>query len=1033
MKTNQAFNRLLYLPLPKPSDKSNKLTWQSIAKLVSSGCLLGFCLLFANAGFAQITSENFTLYDTRNGLPHEHVTSIARDNDGFIWVGTFNGLARYNGHEFQNYELRVEGNKHSFENVIGALYCDDDALWAGSSAGIVACLSGSNKWNTISLPLQQNGLPYSVTCLTSNQKSVFIGCFDGSVIILNKQSEEISIQKIDNLPIKQISSRISDLVILTEEATRFFELDKSNDSLVELRSELKDGAVTYHNGSFVFGKKEGFEIFQPKTAKTYSLALPNYENGPSRIMPFKTGFIHVLNNRVTLLDTLGHVQDGFDIGSQEVFSTSYTANCALESKNDVVWLGTSSGLLKLIKTQYEFKKYGTNAEESSMPYTYVRGMYADDRVVFIGTKQGEVMQLRIDSPYEKRIFKTLPIEGLGNSNFATVNTLLKLRNGQLLAAGLEGIWLLKNDSFVVYPPFQTYGTKQVPHVWSLVEDSLERIWIGTLGNGLLLLDPKKESLERIGVKNGLSSETVWTLMKDRAGTIWVGTQDGLDSASYSKSHLSFTPLSTMLKDSLDGKQVWHVVEDKAYNLWIGTTDNGLAYFDRQKRLITNFHAHDGLKSEAIAGLSFNESKTQLWVSTINGLHALDLASMRFSEWGVDDGLLSNEFNFKSIALAQNDELFLGSKSGLVSFNTEQVKAVGGLHPLRITSWQTNGVWQPYVSPINLSKQQRNLSLRFCLLEYSVPSKHWYRYKLDGFDEDWQYANALYRTATYTNIPPGDYTFYIEASLGKTWKTAGENQLSVVVTPKLLEVWWFQVLMALTVLVLMTGIIFLGFWRYNEKNRVRTRVAELERRMLTAQMNPHFLFNSMNTIQHFILTHDTESANAYLDRFSRLIRMFLEASSRKLISLENELNLLKTYTELEEMRFEDRFTSTFSVDSDLNLHEIELPSSLVQPFVENAILHGLAPKTENGELHIAFEKTNDALQITVEDNGVGRKPSKEKDAMPAHKSSGMKLVNELTSSYENLAGFPKIDIGVVDKKDKTGNPLGTKVILTIHLI
>lgn len=1004
-----------------------------IAKWAVAMAILVYGVFVCTSCVAQNGQKDFTRYDTRHGLPHEHITSIAQDNDGFIWVGTLNGLSKYNGHEFENFTLTNQGNKHSYENVIGALHCDEDGLWAGSSAGILAFLTDSSTWHTISLPLRKNGLPYSITCLNSNRQSIFMGCFNGSVITLDKQTRETDIQQISVLPIYQMAIDHQNLIVLSEESTKTIKLDEPLEPALDALPTSSYGAIAYNNRSFVYGDTSGFKIFHSKTSNVSTVSLSKPTERPGAIFSFKKGFIHIANDRATLFDTLGQIEDVYELDRQANSLPTYTVNCVFESENDVTWLGTSSGLLKLIKTPFEFKKYQPGNGQHHMPYAYVRGMYADQEGVLMGTKRGKVMRMRLGIPYEKRTIETLPIEGNAHSGFATVNTFLKLKNGHLLAAGLENIWLLRNDSFIPYPAFQNCLTEAVPQIWSLAEDSLGRLWVGTLGNGLFLLNLKDGSFEKIGVDEGLSSETVWNLTKDQAGTIWIGTQKGLDSVSYTREKTTITPLSKMLDATIDGKEIWHLLEDEKQNLWIGTTDNGLAYFDRRKRKITNYHASNGLKSEAIAGLALNSDESKLWISTINGLHALDLATNRISEWGIEDGLLSNEFNFKSIAITKNDELFLGSKSGLVSFNTQRVKPVGGTHQLRITSWQTEGVWRPSVSEVNLSKQQRNLSLRFCLLEYSVPSKHWYRYKLEGFDQDWQYINSTYRTATYTNIPPGGYTFLVEASLNKNWKTAGQNQLSITVTPKLIEMLWFQLVLALLLLTLTSSFIFLGFWRYNEKNRIRTRVAELERRMLTAQMNPHFLFNSMNTIQHFILTHDSESANTYLNRFSRLIRMFLEASSRKLISVENELQLLRTFTELEQMRFENRFTSTFSIDPSLPLQEIEIPSALVQPFVENAILHGLAPKTEGGELHISFKKTNGALQITVEDNGVGRKTTLKNDTSTAHTSSGMKLVNDLTNTYRNLDGFPKTDIEIIDKKDKTGNPLGTKVILTIHLI
>src|SRR6185295_7264690 len=170
------------------------------------------------------------------------------------------------------------------------------------------------------------------------------------------------------------------------------------------------------------------------------------------------------------------------------------------------------------------------------------------------------------------------------------------------------------------------------------------------------------------------------------------------------------------------------------------------------------------------------------------------------------------------------------------------------------------------------------------------------------------------------------------------------------------------------------------------------IAEIRMTALRSQMNPHFIFNSLNSIQHFITTKEKEEALNYLSKFSKLIRQILENSRENTVSIANELQLLQLYVQLEQLRFSNKFTYHLHTDEELDIENTEIPPLLIQPYVENAILHGLVSKNGNGELNLSFEKKNGALICKVEDNGIGRKQSamllEKKESK--HKSLGIKV-------------------------------------------
>jgi sensor histidine kinase YesM len=224
-------------------------------------------------------------------------------------------------------------------------------------------------------------------------------------------------------------------------------------------------------------------------------------------------------------------------------------------------------------------------------------------------------------------------------------------------------------------------------------------------------------------------------------------------------------------------------------------------------------------------------------------------------------------------------------------------------------------------------------------------------------------------------------------------------------------------------------------RLNEKireaERSRTeltqRLADLEMKVLRSQMNPHFIFNSLNSINRYIVKSDAETASAYLTKFGKLIRLILDNSNHRLISLDQELNALRLYIELEALRFNGRFTWSISVGEEVNPQSFGIPPLVFQPFIENAIWHGLLHKEEAGHLSIVIKGTNSGIVCIIEDNGIGRKKAGElkSKSINSNKSYGLKITSERIGTISNDS-----HVQIEDLSDEFGNASGTKVTLTI---
>jgi LytS/YehU family sensor histidine kinase len=272
----------------------------------------------------------------------------------------------------------------------------------------------------------------------------------------------------------------------------------------------------------------------------------------------------------------------------------------------------------------------------------------------------------------------------------------------------------------------------------------------------------------------------------------------------------------------------------------------------------------------------------------------------------------------------------------------------------------------------------------------------------------------------------------------------EKAVSIEIVPAWWSRWWFRLSVLLAVVAI---IYFLVKWRLHEKyrlqmersekekelSRLQHRTAQLEMHALRAQMNPHFLFNSLNSINRFIIQNNSDQASGYLTKFSRLMRLILQNSQHELIPLESELEALKLYLELEAVRFDHHFTYSIHVDENLDMSMLKVPPLIIQPYAENAIWHGLMHKEEQGKLVIDLREDGDYLICSITDDGIGRKKAAELKSKSAstHKSMGMKITADRIASMKwrkaNDNGIQITDLVLPD-----GTPAGTRVEIKIPI-
>ena len=432
------------------------------------------------------------------------------------------------------------------------------------------------------------------------------------------------------------------------------------------------------------------------------------------------------------------------------------------------------------------------------------------------------------------------------------------------------------------------------------------------------------------------------------------------------------------------------------------------------------------------------------MGTNRGISMLNESRTAFTNYDPGDGLQGWEFNPGSAFKTHDGYFCYSGKNGFNLFHpdsirTNKIKPPVTLKRIMIFDKALDIISYADLKSLKLSYKQSFFSFEFAALNYDHPEKNQYAYQLIGFDKKMVQLGTN-RVVNYTNVPPDSYTLKVIASNNDgVWNETG-IELKIVITPPFWATWWFKTIVVLVFI----GAVFLFFkLRENriKKEQVRQtainkQIAEIRMTALRGQMNPHFIFNSLNSIQHFITIRDKEEALNYLSKFSKLIRKILENSWENTVSISNELQLLELYVQLEQLRFNNKFDYHISIDQKIDVENLEIPPLLIQPYIENAILHGLINKNDKGDLWLSLERNNGLLVCKIEDNGIGRAKAQEieQGKVSRHKSLGIKVTEERISGLFALLDY-NMEVVVEDlfTKQSPGEmqqPAGTRVTISI---
>ncbi len=942
-------------------------------------------------GLSRFDGKTFTNYSPKNGLANHWVTSIAEDNEGNIWIGTISGLSKFDGRNFITFT-----KKHGLAgDYINSLTTDKNGnLWIATTEGIT-----TYNGKTFSSLTTRNGLNSNNVSLIFADKSgsIWLGTQKGAskIVFSNKAQPDRSF---DNY------SFVNGLY----------------DSLITCITE--DGS-----GNIWFGTNSGAVKYDGINFKTYTT-----KDGLS------SNTIHSLkkdeHSNAIWIGTVNGLNKISESGKVDTFRVSDVQNgnkidqLFVDNEGNI-WLGTKNGLYR-----FRDESFSTFNEKDGLINPAVFPIFRDRKKdLWIGTYEAGFYR------YNGKEFK----------NFSEKDGLI----GTQMNAGMEdkngNIWMGTNKGVSIYDPSASLrtGSKSFKNihgkkdglksdsVTAVIQDRKGRMWLGGNKGGTIIDGTRFKKFE---LRSSGQNFDVWYEFEDSKGNIWFGTYLG---GLFRYDGKTYENISEKLE--LKSKTYLAITEDKEGNLYFGSFD-GVYIYNRGSGKVSLVSEKEGLTSDLIYVMAFDSACNDLYIGTNQGVNKLDVkeykqsGNVKFKQYGQEEGFTGLETNSNGIWRDQDGTFWFGTVNGLIHYDPNAVHDNHMESQTRITGIRVFYNDTILANNSELPYYYNNISFEYIGICLTNPQKVRYKFMLEGFDKTWS-PETKETFARYSNLAPSKYVFKVTSCNNEGIWNKEPATFSFTINPPVWRTWWFRITMSVAVIILL--VIFSRARaesirrKQAEKLNREIQLANNELKALRAQMDPHFIFNSLSSIQSFIMTKDEDSALRYLNKFAKLMRMILSNSEKASVTIQEEVDSLKLYLELEALRWDNKFGYQINIDPKIETDFYKIPSMLIQPYVENAIIHGVVPKTNGkGKIEINITQSETYIICTIQDNGIGRKSSQDLRATsnrPAHESMGMKITSDRLEVLNRLH-HSDLSVKISDMEDDQRNALGTKVEIFIPI-
>lgn len=905
----------------------------------------GYLWVATDAGVSRFDGSNFENFSVDDGLPDNQILQLKEDSKGRIWFLALNGQLSYfyNG-KIYNAENEPKLKPLQLNAVVVSFFEDSKGrIWFGTNKNIIAC------WN------EKSVLRYEST----NSQRQFINAHihedsKGNIWAYSTQALHVFIER--------------DFVLI-------------NDSIRPISYKT---SLNLKNKSMYFLDKTGLNI---KTGFTVKSVL----KVNSSLLSNNPGYIYTNDKELWLSNSTGVYILGFNGKNQHILK-NIDVNQVIKDRNENMWFTTKNGIYRLPDPK---ERLYTLNKESGLSTNTIKSIIKDGKNrLWLGLSNAKINLFdvstkrvqSIDIPDKKRYYN------IKQFKFDTARKAMYFASDYGIGR-LDDIY-----GTTIKPAYLKETNNSVFVVKSFSLDKDRKLALA-LSSGVVIIDDRIRNLEFNALhyreKVSYFKERAYSVYFDHEQRLWFSNLNGVSEFGNNNLTKHYEQNQLLTKRVNDIKELPN-------NVFAMATDGYGILFMANKKIVKHITRSDGLNNNIINKLFVKGD--YLWAISNNGVNRISFKNNKVAITSFDyaNVLLSDDLNDLYI----DDRIaYFATNNGLVYFNHDLASRTKSVPKIYISSITHNKV------PLDLSfsnfsfdPQEHNIVFNFSAVDFKN-QQITYRYRLK---RDAKWTETKNRRLELSSLENDSYAFEVSAkSQDNQWSEPA--RVNFELEKHFWQTWWFFSIL-LTIGASLLYIITVNITK-RQKNKeqeqllLKNKTLMLEQRALQAMMNPHFVFNVMNSIQHYINTSNTSSANKVLTGFAKLIRKNLEICTKSYINLEEEIEYLNLYLSLEKNRFGDKFKYRINIDQQIDKEESFIPSMLLQPFIENAIWHGIMPKEEGGEVDINITlKEEGYLQINIIDNGVGIDNSL-KQKKSGHQSKGMDLTQERINLLNKIEAKP----------------------------
>ena len=854
--------------------------------ILSRQTIIVVILLLLSGGIfssSNAQTHHFRNYSVEDGLPFIYVHTIYQDSKGNLWTGSYAGLSKFDGYTFTNYG-REQG---LINNLVHSIIEDKEGdLWIGTGAG-VSRFNGTTFTNyTMEDGLVDNQV---YTMFMDQEENLWFGTQRGISIYNGKEfSTYTGQEKVSGKEVHAIfQDSKGDMWFGTKEGISKHPFRQGDEAIISniennfTGQGMVQAILEDRKGNLWFGTESGLNRYGNDVLTNFTTKNGLSGDVITSLNEDNNGNIWV-GTSTGLSSFDGKEFNSYTIGDE---SNSNIIETLFRDFEENLWIGTYSGFYR-----YRNSAFITYSEKDGLTNNFIFGLLRNSKgELLIGTA-GDGMQV-----FDGKKFKPFMNKELSGKS---VWCIMEYPKGTTWISTDKGLYIQNESETAVYTQQDGLISDSAT---VLLKDSKGNIWIGGQG-GVTKFDGQSFTTYDLEPEN--DNYTVWSICEDKQGNIWFGSYLG---GLYKYDWKTFTDYSEKL--GLVSDAYLSIVEDSEGNLWFGSFDGVFRYDGKE---VISFTEKDGLSSNLVYLMTIDNKEEYLWIGTNQGLNKLKLqhfnetGEKKIEHYGKEEGFDGVECNSNGVWKDDDGTIWFGTVNGLIKYNPndyspneeESKTSITGIHIFyKDTALPSNATLPYYLN---------NISFEYVGICLTNPQKVQYSFMLEGYDKGWS-PSTTQKIATYSNLKPGKYTFKVKSCNNEMKWNIIPASFSFTIDAPYWQTWWFRFF-----LVLITGLlIWLSFYlRINnikKKNTLLRKMDMLKLEALRSQMNPHFLFNSMNAIQHYINSNEKKQANDYLTKFAKLMRTILDNSQKTSITISEDIEALELYLSLEHLRFEDQFS------------------------------------------------------------------------------------------------------------------------------